>query len=140
MITERKFKEGFCYLELNFNLKFESADLKHKYLKFVFKKTKDSFDNVDIEYGFIEMIKMTQAEWNKEYGYNGKPSIQDWVNFFSLRSKHNVLKEKDQKIAIAVNNAKNGIYTKKNITHKNTVSSDKIKETINNLMNNLTLN
>lgn len=101
MITEKRFKEGFSYLELNFNLKFESDDMKKKYLKFVYQKTKDNFSDSDVEYGFTQMIRMTQKEWNKEYGYNGKPSIQDWVNFFNMKAKDARIAERDRKSVIA---------------------------------------
>lgn len=100
----------------------------------------DKFSDEEIKYGFQEMCRITQDEWNKRYGYSGKPAIADWVNFFSLKRKHDILNERDKKMEIAKNNSRKGIYTKKTISCKNAVSADKIKETINNITNNLTLN
>lgn len=130
-----RFSKNIELMAENFGFKISNEE----WLEMLFRMV-DKFSDEDIKYGFQEMCRITQEEWNKRYGYNGKPAIADWVNFFSLRSKHNILKEKDQKISIAVNNAKNGKRTRKTIKYENNVSDDKIKDLISNLSKNLTIN
>jgi hypothetical protein len=128
MITKDLFKERILYLELNFNVKCEPA-----YIKFIYQSATDKFSDDDVRYGFTEIFKMTKKEWNDLYGYGGKPAVADWINFFSLRKKHEVLSLKDKELFVALTNAKNGISTRKAIEYNDSVSKEDIKELINNI-------
>lgn len=128
MITEKLFRERMSYLELNFNVKCEKP-----YLKFVYHSTKDKFDDEDVRYGFNELFKKTTENWNKAYGYGGRPSIADWISYFQLKKRHEAISFKYNKIEVAIDNAKRGIRPAKKIEDKRTVSASKIKNLISTL-------
>lgn len=100
MINETLFKERMSYLELNFNVEFDS-----KYLKFIYQSTRDKFDDDDVNYGFKELFKKTSDEWNRIYGYGGRPSLADWIGFFRIKKdaeKQRIENERLRKIRIQI--------------------------------------
>ena len=40
-----------------------------------------------INKGFNRIMNISSAEWNKTYGFGGKPAISDWIVFFSGKKK-----------------------------------------------------
>lgn len=40
------------------------------------------FSENELKKGFSKIMQITQEDWNKKYGYGGKPAIADWLIFF----------------------------------------------------------
>jgi hypothetical protein len=41
------------------------------------------FSDAQISKGLSKVMSITAEEWNKKYGFGGKPAIADWVDFFA---------------------------------------------------------
>jgi hypothetical protein len=81
MLNYQNFQNQFELVELNFNFKYPA-----KLLMLVFEKLKglsqDEFDK-----GINKILAISAENWNKKYGFGGKPAIADWVNFFMEEKK-----------------------------------------------------
>lgn len=67
--------KGFKAIQINFD--FEAPD---SYIDMVFESIKDKTNNemfLDACYKTIQ--QMNKQEWNKLYGYKGRPTVNDWV-------------------------------------------------------------
>jgi hypothetical protein len=81
-MTLERFSKSVDLISENFGFKIQNEE----WLEMLFTMA-NKFSDEDIKFGFQEMCKMTKVEWSKEYGYNGKPSFADWINFFTLKDK-----------------------------------------------------
>lgn len=43
------------------------------------------FSDDEINRGFAKILMMSQDDWNKKYGFGGKPAISDWLVFFGKK-------------------------------------------------------
>ena len=102
MITEKAFKQNLAYLEMNFNI-----ECPPEYLKFIYQALKGKFDDEEMRYGFKILLHKTQDEWNKEYGYKGRPAVADWVNFFNQKKKDDLQAAKDKELYLAMEKIEN---------------------------------
>ena len=78
MLTNKNFLINFYILKENFE--FTISDI---YCKLVF----DSLESKINDKMFIDscnniLKNTTKEEWNKDYGYKGRPAIADWLNTF----------------------------------------------------------
>lgn len=78
MLTIKTFNGCFKRLQLNFEFQ---PDLD--YQQMIYNALKDKIDNkMFIETFKSIMFETTKEEWNKIYGYKGRPAIADWINAF----------------------------------------------------------
>ena len=47
----------------------------------------EKIDHNAVIKGFSKIMSIGSAEWNKTYGFGGKPSITDWMGFFSSKKR-----------------------------------------------------
>ena len=89
-------------LKFNFGFKIE-GDGSDKWLDILFNIA-SGFSEQDIKYGFNEMFKMTNKKWSEQFKipYGSPPSIGVWIEFFSLKKKHqaNCLISEDMRMRI----------------------------------------
>lgn len=69
--------EGVIRLSENFNFKFEDI-----YLHMIYDALYSKFPDLDDT--FIKIIRrfllnVTKEQWDSKYGYNGKPTVADWI-------------------------------------------------------------
>lgn len=76
MLNYKLFQEKFELIELNFAFKYPS-----KLLVLVYEKLKDLSEEEFIK-GFDRVMQITSEEWNKKYGFSGRPSLSSWLEFF----------------------------------------------------------
>lgn len=98
-MDRKSFAEMIYLLAENFN--FEVSDM---WLEMIYDVT-NRFTDEEIIYARNKIVSVTQEEWNKKYGYGGKPAIADWVNFFNSkkiddkkRLEHEKLEKAIQKV------------------------------------------
>jgi hypothetical protein len=77
MINYNDFTDNFETLELNFNFKYPA-----KLAVAVYEKIKD-LSQEEFKKSINKILAMTQEDWNKKYGFGGKPAIADWLFFFT---------------------------------------------------------
>lgn len=132
MLSQELFKRKIFEMNFNFNLKFNEEQIV-EYARFMYPFVQDKFDDDEVTYGFNQLFALKSEEYNKKYGYGGRPSVADLADLFTRRRKKVVEIERDKNLMIAVDNAKNGISTRKAIEYHDSVDEGKIKELINNL-------
>ncbi len=130
MLDQNLFKKKLLDMNFNFNLKYSDDDIT-KYAKFMYPFIQDKFNDDEIVYGFNQLFSLKSEEYNKKYGYGGRPAVADLADLFTRRRKKVVELEKDKNLRIAIENAKNGISTRKAIENHNSVKVEDIKEIIN---------
>jgi len=67
---------------------FEDRNLKQPsegWIVALFEKCKLIPDD-DLNKGFDSIMSIPSEEWNRSYGFGGKPAITDWINFFTNRA------------------------------------------------------
>jgi hypothetical protein len=78
MLTNKNFLINFHILKENFE--FTISDI---YCKLVFDSLKSKINDKMFTDGCNNILKnTTKEEWNKAYGYKGRPAIADWLNTF----------------------------------------------------------
>jgi len=83
MLSEKVFKEQIAILSENFNFKFTP-----EYLKLVFGAIKHQ-TNDKILIGKIRgvLMNMKISDWNKDFGFGGRPAIADFIAMFCVVPK-----------------------------------------------------
>ena len=76
----KQFSSSIDIIADNFGFKIENK----QWVTMLFNMAKN-FTSEDLQYGFHELCRITGEEWNKKYGYRGKPPIADWVAYFQKR-------------------------------------------------------
>lgn len=146
-----EFANALEILADNFNFKIQNK----LWIKRLFQLS-NSFSDEEIRYGLQIIAKKTMREWNDEYGYSGKPSFADWINYFEMKKKdddYSKYSEKQYNIAnkariAAIEKTANECFDSKEDREKfismaldgkqsiptlKPISPDLIKNTINNL-------
>lgn len=78
MLTNKNFLINFNILKENFE--FTISDI---YCKLVFDALESKINDKMFIDGCNNILKnTTKEEWNKAYGYKGRPAIADWLNAF----------------------------------------------------------
>jgi len=78
MLTNKNFLINFHILKENFE--FTISDI---YCKLVFDSLESKINDKMFIDGCNNILKnTTKEEWNKAYGYKGRPAIADWLNTF----------------------------------------------------------
>lgn len=86
---------------------FEDRNLKVPSLNWIealFLKIKDSHDE-QINKGFNKVMSISAEEWNKKYGFGGKPAITDWIEFFADKTTFTPEKESSIEVNRIINHA-----------------------------------
>lgn len=76
MLDYKIFQKQFELIELNFNFEYPS-----KLIVLVYEQLKH-LDKEQFSKGVSKIMQITAEEWNKKYGFGGRPAISDWVAFF----------------------------------------------------------
>ena len=78
MLTNKNFLINFHILKENFE--FTISDI---YCKLVFDSLESKINDKMFIDGCNNILRTTtKEEWNKAYGYKGRPAIADWLNTF----------------------------------------------------------
>lgn len=129
----KQFSLNIDIIANNFNFKIcppDKLEAGKQWIKMLFRAASE-FSDEDLKYGFQEMCRITQEEWNRRYGYGGKPAIADWVEFFEQRKKNEVREELDHRQYVALENTRRSIadgdgwntgINRKEIEYDNSVS------------------
>lgn len=56
------------------------------WIEALYEKSK-SFSDKEINDGFTKVMNISGEDWNKKYGFGGKPAMSDWINFFNNNKK-----------------------------------------------------
>jgi len=86
---------------------FEDRNLKVPSLNWIealFLKIKDSPDD-QLNKGFNKVMSISAEEWNKKYGFGGKPAIADWIEFFADKTTFTPEKEASIEVSRIINHA-----------------------------------
>lgn len=79
MLDKNKFKTIIQIVSENFG--FEICDIIMKMTYSYLEQA--GINNKVFEKGMLELVtSTTQEEWNKKYGYGGKPALADWLKIF----------------------------------------------------------
>ena len=82
-LDEKLFKKGFIILRENFNFEISAA-----YLSLIFETLKNRISDEEFNTATNRYLtEVTMEIWNKKYGFNGKPAIADWLEFFTGNKK-----------------------------------------------------
>ncbi|MHC4718656.1 MAG: hypothetical protein ACYS5V_16935, partial [Planctomycetota bacterium] len=81
MLDYKIFQEQFELIELNFNFEYPS-----KLMVLVYEKLKH-LDKEQFSKGVSKIMQITAEEWNKKYGFGGKPALSDWLGFFEQKEQ-----------------------------------------------------
>jgi len=121
----KAFSKGVKIIADNFGFKLDNED----WIKMLFNMAKE-FTGEDIKHGFQEICRISGEEWNKRYGYRGKPPIADWVALFKRRKEREELDAKMLEIDLKAREGEQKTIEDSSIKY---VSAETIKQTINNL-------
>ena len=78
MLTNKNFLINFHILKENFEF-----TISDTYCKLVFDSLESKINDKMFIDGCNNILKnTTKEEWNKAYGYKGRPAIADWLNTF----------------------------------------------------------
>lgn len=82
MLSEQIFKESLAYLCQNFNFQ-----VSPEYIKIVYNSLKEKVSDTRMEKVTKNIIeKTTQVEWNKDFGFGGRPAVADWIDAYEIKS------------------------------------------------------
>ena len=82
-LDKKIFKENFAILTENFGFQVSPA-----YLKMIFNTLENQITDEKLQAATMKILQeVTMDAWNKKYGFNGKPAIADWLEFFSGKKK-----------------------------------------------------
>lgn len=84
MLSENIFKENLAILSINFQFKMRLSDeCDQIYAKMVYDELKNSISDEMMKKTTTQILKETTLEeWNKTYGFGGKPALADWLNAY----------------------------------------------------------
>ena len=77
MLTKKTFQENLAVLSTNFNFE---VDIIYKKIIFQALENKTT-DEIFLEKINSLILNLKLEEWNKKYGYRGKPAGADWISF-----------------------------------------------------------
>lgn len=78
MLNFKNFLSGFHLLKENFE--FDNSDT---YAKMIYDSLKEKIDDKIFIDSCNEILKQTSKDdWNKAYGFKGRPALKDWLDAF----------------------------------------------------------
>lgn len=81
MLTEKFFKQQIALLSENFNFQ-----ITPEYLKLIFGSIKNITSNEIFAQKAQSLIfNKKVSDWNKDYGFNGKPAVADFIDIFCVK-------------------------------------------------------
>ena len=81
MLNYKIFQDRIELVELNFNIKYPA-----KLMMVIYEKLKGISD-AEFEKGISRVLLTSAEDWNKKYGFGGKPAIGDWLGFFGSKEQ-----------------------------------------------------
>lgn len=81
MIKFEKFEERFQLVELNFNFNYPA-----KLLALIYQKCQNLSED-DLDESFNSIMRITQEDWNKKFGFGGKPAVADLLIMLGASKK-----------------------------------------------------
>ncbi len=78
-LNEELFKTEFAILRENFNFEVSTPYLSLIFQSLENKISDEAFKTATKRY----ILEVTMEIWNKKYGFNGKPALADWLEFFT---------------------------------------------------------
>jgi len=87
MLSKDLFQEIIVHFSVNFGFEVVGEDGRI-YKSMVYRALKDKISDSDFEKAASAIVNQTSLEdWNKAYGYKGRPAVADWVNAIVPKSK-----------------------------------------------------
>lgn len=84
-LSAKTFKEQFVMLSINFGISL-SDEAGKSYANLIYFAIKDlTTDQLFLRNAQNLMRYTTAEDWNKKYGFGGKPAVADWIKIFEVQ-------------------------------------------------------
>lgn len=92
LLDQDIFLKGFLLLKENFEF-----STSQTYIDFIYNSLKDKIDNETFEeIIMLNLEDVSKENWNRLYGYKGRPALKDWIDAFIITESPTLIQKSRQ--------------------------------------------